>query len=68
VKATVQRTGVPDGWKDSVAIYAHIGDKSTRIGTLAVTHASEPIDAVLPGKIDRVTINDHEDLLAEVKQ
>jgi hypothetical protein len=68
VKATVQRTGVPDNWKDSVAIYAHVGDKTTRIGTLAVTHASEPIDAVLPGKIDRVTINDHEDLLAEVKQ
>jgi hypothetical protein len=35
---------------------------------LSVTHASEPFDFAIPGKIDRVTINDYEDSLAEVKQ
>jgi hypothetical protein len=64
----VQRTGVPDTWKDSIALYGHVGDKTMRIGVLGVSHPNEPIDAVLPGKFDRVSINDHEDLLADVKQ
>jgi hypothetical protein len=68
LKAQVQRTGVPDTWKDSIALYGHVGDKTMRIGVLGVSHPNEPIDAVLPGKFDRVSINDHEDLLADVKQ
>jgi hypothetical protein len=59
---------VPDGWKDVVPTYGHIGDKVIRMGSLGATHSTEPIDATIPGKIDRVTINDHEDLLAEVHQ
>jgi hypothetical protein len=31
-------------------------------------HDSEPIDVTLPIKIDRVSINDNQDLLAEIKQ
>ena len=68
LKAQLQRTGVPDNWKDSVALYGHLGDKTMRIGVLGVSHPNEPIDAMLPGKFDRVSINDHEDLLADVKQ
>jgi len=45
-----------------------MGDKTIRIGSLAATHAHESIDATLPGKIDRVSINDYEDMLADVKQ
>jgi hypothetical protein len=45
-----------------------MGDKTIKMGTIGVTHASEPIDFLIPGKIDRVSINDYEDLLAEVKQ
>jgi hypothetical protein len=45
--------------------YAHIGEKTVRLGTLAFVHSTEPLDAVVPGKIDRVSINDFEDLLAE---
>jgi aminopeptidase N len=62
------RTGVPEGWKDDVPIYAHVGDKVIRMGSLAATHSTEPLDAVVPAKIDRVTINEHEDLLADVHQ
>jgi hypothetical protein len=62
------RTGVPDNWKDVVGIYAHIGDKVNRLGTLAVTGPTQTIDTTVAGKIDRISINDHEDLLAEVSQ
>ena len=57
-----------DPWKDAVPLYAHMGDKTVRLGTLGVTHSSEPVDITLAGKIDRVSINDYEDLLADVKE
>jgi len=68
IKAQVQRTGVPADWKDAIALYAHVGDKTLRMGVLGATHPNEPIDVIVAGKIDRVTINDHEDLLADVRQ
>jgi hypothetical protein len=68
VKGELTRTGVPDSWKDVVPLYVHIGDKTMRLGALAVTHATEPIEFILPMKVDRLSINDREDLLADVKQ
>lgn len=67
-KGAITRAGVKDNWKDVVPLYAHMGDKTVKMGTIGVTHASEPFDFTIPGKIDRVSINDYEDLLAEVKQ
>src|SRR5262249_55210333 len=60
VKGEITRTGVPETWKDVVAIYAHTGDKTFRLGLLGVTHPREPIDVILPIKIDRVSIDDFE--------
>jgi hypothetical protein len=68
IKGEITRSGVPDTWKDAIPLYAHMGDKTVRLGTLTATHSSEPLDATVPGKIDRVSINDYEDLLADVKQ
>src|SRR5580704_12669144 len=68
IKGAITRAGVPDNWKDAVPLYAHIGDKTVKMGLISVSHASEPFDFAIPGKIDRVSINDNEDLLAEVKQ
>jgi hypothetical protein len=68
VKGEVTRTGVPDNWKDAIPIYGHLGDKTMRLGMLAITHASEPFDVILGAKFDRLSINDQEDLLADVKQ
>ena len=68
IKGEIARSGVPDNWKDAVPLYAHIGDRTIKMGLIGVTHASEPFDFAIPGKIDRVSINDYEDLLAEVKQ
>jgi aminopeptidase N len=67
-KGEITRSGVPDTWKDAVPLYAHTGERTVRLGILGVTHSSEPIDVTLPGKIDRLSINDYEDMLAEVKQ
>jgi hypothetical protein len=68
VKGEITRSGVPENWKDAVPLYAHIGDKVTRLGLLGATHSSEPIDITLPGKIDGISINYYEDMLADVKQ
>jgi hypothetical protein len=68
IKGELTRTGVPETWKDAVPLYAHMGDKTVRLGTLNAVHSSEPLDVTLPGKIDRISINDYEDLLADIKQ
>lgn len=68
ITGTLTRTGVPDNWKDSIPLYAHVGEKTVKMGNLASTHPTENLDATVGGKIDRVTINDYEDLLAEIKQ
>jgi hypothetical protein len=68
VKGEITRAGVPDSWKEVIPLYAHIGAKTARLGTITVKHQTEPIDVTLPVKIDRLSINDNQDLLAEVKQ
>jgi hypothetical protein len=68
LKGQIVRNGVPEPWKDVVALYAHQGDKTLRLGTVNVSQANQALDVMLPGKIDRVSINDYEDLLADVKQ
>jgi Peptidase family M1 domain len=68
IKGELTRIGVPDTWKDVVPIYAHMGDKTVRLGAITAMHPTESLDATIAGKIDRVTINDYEDLLAVVKQ
>ena len=68
LKAQFTRSGVPDNWKDVVALYAHVGDKVTRLRTVGVCQSPQTLEAVVPLKIDRVTINDDEDLLADVHQ
>jgi hypothetical protein len=68
IAAQLSRTGVPDNWKDVVPIYGHMGDKTIRMGSIAATHPSESISFVVAGKLDKLTINEYEDLLATVKQ
>jgi len=38
------------------------------MGNLTAIHPTETVDATIGGKIDRVTINDHEEILGDVKQ
>ena len=65
---TLTRAGVPDNWKDAVPLYAHSGDKAFRLGTIAAKSGNTPLDVTLPGKFDRFTICDNEDMLADIKQ
>jgi hypothetical protein len=67
-KAELTRSGVPEPWMDVVPLYAHIGDKTVKMGNIRATHQIETVEATIPGKIDRISINDYEDLLADVKQ
>ena len=68
ISGQISRTGVPDSWKDLIALYAHSGDKSMRLGMWGVKSSAQTLDVTVSGKVDRISINDHEDLLAEVKQ
>lgn len=67
VKGELTRAGVPETWKDAIPLYAHMGDKTIKLGTIGAVHASQPFDFTIAGKVDRISINDYEDLLAEVK-
>jgi hypothetical protein len=68
ISGQLVRTGVPDNWKDVIPLYAHIGDKVVRLGSIGATHPTEPLNFVIAGKIDKLTINEHEDILGTVKQ
>ena len=68
VKGELTRSGVPDNWKDAVPLYAHAGEKIIRLGLIGSTHQVESLDFNLPGKVDRLSINYNEDMLADVKQ
>jgi hypothetical protein len=49
------------------AVHSH-GRQDAEVGTIASRSSKEPLDFVIAAKVDRVSINDYEDLLAEVKQ
>jgi len=68
VTATVRRTGVPDNWMDPLPVYVHMNKRSSRIGWIIAYEGTASIEFLLPSKPDKVSINDNEDILAEVKQ
>ncbi len=45
-----------------------MGDKVVRLGSISATHDTENINFAPPQKIDKVTINDDEELIADVEQ
>jgi len=68
VMLTLKRTGVPDNWKDLIPIYAHSGDKVVRIAFLRALHPNMTTEVTVSGAFDKLTINDSEDLLADIMQ
>jgi aminopeptidase N len=68
VSSQLVRSGVPENWKDVLPLYAHLGDKVVRLGAIAATHSTESLNFVVAGKIDKITINEFEDMLADIKQ
>ncbi len=67
ISAELTRSGVPADWKDVVPLYAHVGDKVIRLGAISSTHPVEQINVVVAQKIDKVTVNEYEDNLADFK-
>jgi hypothetical protein len=68
VSRELLRSAVPDNWKDAIPIYAHMGDKNSRLGTITSTQPKVTFNVVFPKKIDKLSIDDMEDDLADVKQ
>src|SRR5208282_1961546 len=66
VTGELRRSNVPDNWKDVVPLYAHVGGKTTRLGTLKALHPVVPIDITLPMKMEKLSIADNADLFAEI--
>ena len=64
----ITRSGVPDDWKDLVALYAHQGQGMIRLGFIHAVQPLTPFEAVVPSTWRSFTVNDFEDMLAEVTQ
>lgn len=61
------QSGVPDGWKDPLPLYAEIGGKVARLGFAPAFQKETTLNFTLPVKPDKLFVNYNEDLLAEVK-
>jgi hypothetical protein len=68
INGTLQRAGVSANWKDAIPFYAHIGDKVVRLGVITAIHETETFNFAVSQKIDKITINEYEDLIADVRQ
>jgi hypothetical protein len=68
IAGSVSREGVPDGWKDILPLYLHRGDSVARVGFINAIQAQTPFDFVLPFKPEKLSLNDNEDILADIKQ
>ena len=68
VTGTLIQSGVPDGWKDTLPLYMHAGGRTLRLGFITARGRETPFDFLLPMQPGQLTINDNEDILAEVKQ
>lgn len=67
LSGTVTQSGVPEGWKDILPLYLHIGNKGGRIGWIGVKSKSTPFQVTLGFKPDKVSINDNSEILAQMK-
>lgn len=67
LSGTVTQSGVPEGWKDILPLYLHVGNKSGRIGWLGVKSKSTPFEVTLGFKPDKVSLNDNAEILAQIK-
>ena len=67
LSGTVTQSGVPEGWKDILPLYLHVGGKGGRIGWIGVRNKSTPFQVTLGFKPDKVSLNDNSEILAQMK-
>jgi hypothetical protein len=58
---------VSGDWKDILPLYVHAGGKSSRAAWLRATGPETPFEIFMPFKPDSFSINDGEEILAEIK-
>ena len=68
VTGELRREKVPENWKDVIPLYGQIAGKTTRLGSLKAVRPVVPIDITLPMKVERLSIAENADLLADIKQ
>lgn len=68
INGKVARGGVPENWKDILPLYMHQGPGAVRVGFITVGSGVTPFEFFLPTKPEKLTVNDFEDLLADVRQ
>jgi len=68
VSGAVTRTGGPETWMDVLPLYVHQGKESRRVGSLRAAQKTSPFQFMLPFRPDKVSLNDNEDTLADIKQ
>jgi hypothetical protein len=64
----IVRTGAPDDWKDAIPLYGHQGQGIMRLGLINAVQPETTFEIVVPKSLERFSINDYEDMLADVKQ
>jgi hypothetical protein len=67
VAGKITQDKVPGTWKNLVPVYLHAGGKSARGLWLRATGPQTPFEIFMPFKPDSLSLNDNEDILAEVK-
>jgi hypothetical protein len=68
ISGKVTRSGVPDNWIDILPIYIHQGNVTGRLGFVNATQPTAEFNVALKFKPDKLSLNDFEDMLAEIKQ
>jgi hypothetical protein len=67
VSVTIDRAGVPDGWKDTLPIYMDKGGKPQLVAWVSVRAAHTTGDIELPAPPEKLELNANEDILALIK-
>lgn len=68
ISGSVRQSGVPADWKGILPLYIHSSGRTVRLGWITVRGAETPFDAILPTKPDKLSINENEEILAEIHQ
>ena len=67
VSGRIQQSNVPPTWRNAIPLYAQSSGRSFRLGWMSVSGAESTFDITLPMKPEKLTINDDEDILADIK-
>jgi len=67
VTTVIDRTGVPDGWKDTLPIYLYRNGKPMLLAWIAVRTAHATVNFEMPFAPEKLELNADEDILALVK-